>query len=258
VTNRISFITANYVAREVGWAMHGWGHGDAATNDAFRPLGTFGTRFGMLLDDVLRLGFDTVDVWGAHLNPSWATDEHVAIARSLLDERALGVGSYQVWVGTETLERACEVAAALSSRSLSGNVPTRDVRLEALLAEHELRLAFENHPEKTPVEVLEKLPGFVGVCVDTGWFATHGYEPARAIAELGDRVFHVHLKDVLAPGEPHETCRWGDGIVDVEACVRALRQIGYGGAIAVEHEPEAHDPSAELAEMRAQLEGWLE
>ena len=32
----IAFMTANYVARETGWAMHGWGHGDRATNEALR------------------------------------------------------------------------------------------------------------------------------------------------------------------------------------------------------------------------------
>ena len=28
MANRISFMTANYVARETGFAMEGWGHGD--------------------------------------------------------------------------------------------------------------------------------------------------------------------------------------------------------------------------------------
>ena len=52
----------------------------------------------------------------------------------------------------------------------------------------------------------------------------------------------MHLKDVKALGEPHDTCRWGQGIVDVEACVRALRRLGYSGALSIEHEPEDHDP----------------
>jgi sugar phosphate isomerase/epimerase len=70
-------------------------------------------------------------------------------------------------------------------------------------------------------------------------------------------VWHVHLKDVFAVGEPHETCRWGEGIVDIEGCVRALQGIGYTGTIVVEHEPETFDPSAEIRSMREQLEGWL-
>jgi sugar phosphate isomerase/epimerase len=93
--------------------------------------------------------------------------------------------------------------------------------------------------------------------VDTGWWGTHGFDAADAIEELGDHVLHVHLKDVLAEGEPHETCRWGEGVVPVEECVRALQRIGYAGAIAVEHEPEDHDPSEKCRSMRVQLEGWL-
>jgi L-ribulose-5-phosphate 3-epimerase len=257
MTNAISFITANYVAREVGWAMHGWGHGDKATNEAFAPLETFGERFGALLDDVCRLGFDTVDVWGAHLNHDWATDEHVSLARTLIDERELTIGSYQVYAGPEGLERVCDIAATLGTPLLSGNVPLDDERLPSLLAERGLRFAFENHPdEKTPADVLAKI-GKHGACVDTGWFGTQGYSAPQAIEELGERVYHVHLKDVLAVGEPHETCRWGEGIVDVEGCVRALQRIDYTGTIAVEHEPETFDPSEEIRSMRTQLEGWL-
>jgi L-ribulose-5-phosphate 3-epimerase len=257
MTNKISFITANYVAREVGWAMHGWGHGDKATNEAFAPLETFGDRFGVLLDDVRGLGFDTVDVWCGHLNVDWATDEHVALARTLLDQHGLTVGSYQAWVGPENLERACDIAASLGTSLLSGSVPLDDERLPSLLAERGLRFAFENHPdEKTPADLLAKI-GANGACVDTGWFGTNGYSAPQAIEELGDRVWHVHLKDVLAVGEPHETCRWGEGIVDVDGCVRALQAISYTGTIVVEHEPETFDPSEEIRSMRAQLEGWL-
>jgi sugar phosphate isomerase/epimerase len=104
---------------------------------------------------------------------------------------------------------------------------------------------------------IDRGDGLLGATVDTGWWGTHGYDAARAIEELGEHVLHVHLKDVRAVGEPHETCPWGEGIVDVEGCVRALQRMGYGGAIAVEHEPEDHDPSEECAAMRAQLEAWL-
>ena len=44
IPRRVVFMTANEVARETGWAMHGWGHGDRATNEAFAPLETFGER----------------------------------------------------------------------------------------------------------------------------------------------------------------------------------------------------------------------
>ena len=96
--------------------------------------------------------------------------------------------------------------------------------IAAACAERNVCLAVENHPEKTPAELLEKIArghGAFAATVDTGWWGTHGYDAARAIEELGRQAVHVHLKDVLAEGEPHETCRWGEGIVPIRECVRA-------------------------------------
>jgi sugar phosphate isomerase/epimerase len=259
MTITISFLSANYVARELGYRMNGWGEGDRATQDAFSPLETFAGRFDAILADVVALGFAAVDVWDGHLNPAWATDEHVDAAREALERRGLRVATYQAYVGTDGLERACAIAGRLGAPVLSGNVPVADARLPSLLDAHGLRFALENHPEPTPQLMLEKIgdtPG-VGVCVDTGWFGTQGYDAVRAIEELGDRIHQVHLKDVLHEGLPHETCRYGAGVVDIEGCVRALRGLGYRDAISVEHEPETFDPTDEIRVMREQVEGWL-
>jgi L-ribulose-5-phosphate 3-epimerase len=258
--NAVAFTTANEVARETGWAMHGWSHGDRATNDAFRPLETFGERFDALCARIAALGFDTVDVWGAHLGADWATDDHVAAARDALARHGLAVSTYATWLGAANVERACELALALGTDLIGAGFSGEPEALAPVLRAHGVRLAVENHPERTPAEVLatiDRAGGAFAATVDTGWWATQGYDAVRAIEELGDHVAHVHLKDVAATGEPHVTCRWGEGIVDVEACVAALRRLGYRGAIAVEHEPEDHDPSEECRAMRARLEAWL-
>jgi sugar phosphate isomerase/epimerase len=170
------------------------------------------------------------------------------------------VSTYATWVGPSNIARACELARALGTSLIGAGFSGEPEALAPVLERHGVRLAVENHPETTPSEVLAKIerggPTF-GATVDTGWWATQGYDAARAIEELAEHVLHVHLKDVVAEGEPHETCRYGDGIVPVEACVGALRRIGYRGAIAVEHEPETFDPSGEIRTMREQLEGWL-
>jgi L-ribulose-5-phosphate 3-epimerase len=260
VTNAISFMSANYVARQTGYDMCGWGHGDRTTNDHFRPLETFGARFEELLVEIRKLGYDTIDVWGAHLNPEWATDEHLALARELVTRHGLRVATLATWVGPSVIERACEVAVALGTTIIGGGAAGEVSALVPALKEHGVRLGLENHPEHTPQEVLDKIAGgngTLGATVDTGWWATQGYDPVRAIEELGHLVIHVHLKDVLAPGA-HETCRWGLGVVPVEACVRALQGSGYAGAITVEHEPERYDPSEDCREMLAMLRGWLQ
>jgi L-ribulose-5-phosphate 3-epimerase len=258
MTITISFMSANYVARELGFTMDGWGEGDRATNDAFRPLETYAERFDALLADVAELGFDAVDVWNAHLSPDWATDGHVDAACDALARRGIRVATYQVYAGAEQRAWACAIAQRLGAPVLSGNVPVDD-ELPPLLERHGLRFALENHPEPTPQVMLDKIGDLprVGICVDTGWFGTQGYDAVRAIEEIGDRVYQVHLKDVLHEGLPHETCRYGAGVVDIEGCVHALQRIDYGGAISVEHEPETFDPTDEIREMRQQVAGWL-
>ena len=256
-----SFMTANYVARRTGWAMHGWGHGDRETNAYFRDVETYAERLDEVLRDVRALGFDAVDVWGAHLSPAWATHEHVAAAREALERHGLRVTSYATWLGRDRgeIERACGIALALGTTLIGAGASDLAAAIP-VLRERGVRLGIENHPEKTPAEVLAKIErdgAVLGATVDTGWWGTQGYDPVRAIEELAPHVLHVHLKDVVREGEPHDTCRWGEGIVDAEACVRALQRIGYAGAITVEHEPEDHDPSQECREMREQLEAWL-
>jgi sugar phosphate isomerase/epimerase len=264
-THPIAFMTANYVARETGYAMHGWAHGDGTTNEAFAPIETYAERFDALLADVQALGFDTIDVWGAHLNAEWATDAHVEAACEAIARRGLRVATYAAWIGPANVERASELALALGTTLIGGGCSGDAGEIASVLSHHGVRLGIENHPEGTPAELLIKIvrgddagyPGVFGATVDTGWWGTQGYDAAHAIEELGDRIFHVHLKDVRWVGEPHETCRWGDGIVPIERCVRTLQRIGYAGAIAVEHEPERFDPTDDLREMRAQLEQWL-
>ena len=49
--------------------------------------------------------------------------------------------------------------------------------LEELLKDYDLRFGYENHPEKTPDELMKRIHGGgerVSVTLDTGWFGTHG------------------------------------------------------------------------------------
>ena len=258
--NAVAFTTANFVARGTGWSMHGWGHGDRATNEAFAPLETYDERLDALLDDVRELGFEAIDLWGAHLAPEWATDDHVAIARDALARHGIEVTTYAAWVGPGNVDRCAELALALGTDLIGAGISGDPAAIGASALRHGVTVAIENHPERSPREVLDKIEaadGGLAATVDTGWWATHGFDPVTAIEELAPHVRHVHLKDVLRAGEPHETCPWGKGIVDVHGCVSALRGMGYTGALTVEHEPEDHDPSPDLRAMRERLEGWL-
>lgn len=264
--NTLSFMTANYVARQIGYHMtKGWMEGDDATNAYFAPLETYDERFRAMLAEIKGLGFDAVDIWLAHLNWRWATPEHLAIARAALDDTGLQVVSIAGWFGNapEEVAASCRIAQALGTTVLGGNsglLGSDRAMLAALMRDHGLRFGYENHPEKSTAELLAKTgtgdEDVIGLCVDTGWFGTHGYDAVTALQEVYPRLFHVHLKDVLAPGA-HETCRYGRGCVAIEASVRTLVELGYTGAISIEHEPEHDNPNADCVANLAMVKAWL-
>jgi L-ribulose-5-phosphate 3-epimerase len=122
----------------------------------------------------------------------------------------------------------------------------------ATLKEQNLRLGIENHPEKNPEEMLAQIgdtaDGHIGTTIDTGWYATQSYDVPTAIEKLFPHIFHVHLKDVLPPGDnlSHINCGHGKGIVPIEACVRTLHRLGYTGDYSNENHCLDHDPREEL------------
>jgi inosose dehydratase len=83
----------------------------------------------------------------------------------------------------------------------------------------------------------------VGVCLDTGnsWLA--GSEPLDYIKTFGQRIQHVHWKDLPAEMEAQRGTLYGcgmslnalgDGVIDIPAIVAALKEIGFDGATTLE------------------------
>jgi sugar phosphate isomerase/epimerase len=262
----VSFMLANYCARPTGWNMTGgWGEGDEATNEWFRPIETYGERLDTYLADVEALGFAAVDFWTSLLNPPWATDAHIAIAQERLAAHHLAVYSIAGWLGSTPAQfiRTCEIATALGAPVLGGGTSLlhKDrAFVVATLQQYGLRLGIENHPEKSADELQAQIgdggDGTIGATVDTGWFGTQGVDAAEALHALAPHLFVVHLKDVREVGQ-HNTCRYGAGIVPIERCVRVLQAIDFGGTISVEHEPEFFDPTGDIKASFAMLKGWL-
>src|SRR5690242_20683352 len=147
VANQISFMTANYVARQTGYAMDGgWDQGDSTTQAHFRTLETFRHRFDDLLADIAGLGFEAIDLWSAHLHGNWATDAHIATARELLERHSLPVLSLGGGFGSsiEELDAFCRIANGVGCSILGGRTELleneRDRALD-VLGRHGLRLA---------------------------------------------------------------------------------------------------------------------
>jgi L-ribulose-5-phosphate 3-epimerase len=260
--SKVSFNGANVVAQQLGWHLtQGWAQGERAASAYYAPIATFEQRFDDFIRTVAEAKFDTVDIWCAMLSYKWATPPHLAAANRVLDRRGVSVASYSGCFGStaDEFRRSNEVISGIGSSILGGRAALletdRDTAL-SILEEFGNVLALENRPEKNTEELTAQIgtdhSGLVGAAVDTGWWATQGFDAAQAIRELGPLLFYVHLKDVRAVGA-HDTCVFGDGIVPVADCVTALQEIGYDGAISIEHEPEHYDPFPEVEINRRRL-----
>lgn len=101
------------------------------------------------------LGVAVIDLWTAHLNPAWATPEHVAAAKRELERTGLSVSSLAGGFGStpEAFAASCHLAADLGAPVLGGSsgllYTDRDALL-SLLREYGVTFGLENHPEKTP------------------------------------------------------------------------------------------------------------
>ncbi|MFH1370225.1 MAG: sugar phosphate isomerase/epimerase family protein [Planctomycetota bacterium] len=63
--------------------------------------------------------------------------------------------------------------------------------------------------------------------------------PVEAVGKLSPWIKHVHIKDALrtrSPGEWGTEVVWGTGEVNAEKFLKALKQAGFKGALAVERE----------------------
>lgn len=276
-TDDPSFMGANFVARELRYRMvGGWSEGDAAAQEYFRSETTFAERFDALLSEISGAGFRAIDLWAAHLHPSWATENQVREALRLLDAHGLRLASLAAWLPADAreIENACRLARALDCRLIGGGCDAgvltegRDSLVEAL-EQNEVVFGYENHPETSLREILEKIGprhDRIGITLDTGWLGTQGVDAVAAARELAPRIVHVHLKDIREPRKSpgptlrdmgHETCVLGDGIVPVERCVDALKIAGYRGGISIEHEPEDRDPMPEVSISLHRVRKWL-
>jgi inosose dehydratase len=176
------------------------------------------------------------------------------------DERAMTAGrsgaaprlAERTWSGmVEVLRYAAERAAGRGVRAVvhphAGGYLEFEDEVDRLLAE-------------VPRETL-------GLCLDTGHALYAGSDPAALVRRHGDRIEHLHLKDVTAPILARGLGFWdavaagifcaiGDGLLDLDDLRRALDASGYAGFATVEQDrrPDtAGDPAADLHRSVARL-----
>ena len=92
-------------------------------------------------------------------------------------------------------------------------------------------------------------------CPDTGHLAAGGGDPAALIRSYGNRLQHVHLKDVRL--EPLEFVPLGQGSVDFSDVLAAVLESGYDGWLMVELDSYPGDPAEAAQISKAYLDRLL-
>ncbi len=131
----------------------------------------------------------------------------------------------------------------------------RECGLKYALEVHPGQIAFDLFSAEAALDALDGRPEF-GFTFDPSHLHWQGVDPVEFVRRFPDRIFHVHVKDcalslngragLLCSYLPYGDVRrgWqprspGRGGLDWEAIIRALNEIGYDGALAVEFQ----DPS---------------
>ncbi len=261
----ISFITANYVARARQYdGNEDWGYHDRATRNSMSLA-----SWNDVLIDIKNAGFLAADLWMAHCDPSTHTTQYRDALVATCAENNLRLASYAGGLFANEprdADRAVAWVRSLGIDTFAGGLwgKLADANfapaMNDLFAQHGVRWAYENHPEKSVEEILRKIDGGkrrnIGVALDTGWCGTQGMDALDAVKRLREHLFLLHLKDVKAPGR-HDTCTLGDGVVGIEPIVRYLKETGFDGTICIEHEPYDHDPTEDVIESLKRVEAWL-
>jgi sugar phosphate isomerase/epimerase len=187
-------------------------------------------------------------------------------AAAILKQHGLRVVAYTGGLGRPDLSRAdaekvYETARAIGAPLLGVGLHPTNARLAYDLGKaYGIKYAIENHPEKSPRELLARIGDYgevIGVTQDTGFWGKFGYDAITATRELKDHLLHLHLKQVQETPDGWSTCAYDEGVVDVEGVVKTLKEIGYRGAISVEHEPEDEDPTPAVVHSAELLRTWL-
>ncbi len=269
-------------------------------NNADLPELRLGTAALTIMDDIARLGYEgcqlgvgfpegdelrramaarrlrLAEVYAAlPATPDGPTDEALPEAMERLRLLDAGDGEVLCVAFDGSADRD-----AVAGRAVTGPAPslTDDgwARLVDLL--HELgtatlargrRMAFHPHVAtyiETPAEV-ERLvastdPTLVPICLDVGHYLAGGGDPVAALRTLGERVTHVHVKDVdldvLEGLRSGRIANFGDavrariftelgsGALDLDGVIAALVARDYAGWLMVEQD-STWDPPSESA-----------
>jgi len=211
---------------------------------------------------VKECGLRRIEVCAVHTG----FDDPAAFGRLAEQYRAAGVPIVSIGVnriGTDraAAERLFECAKAAGLDRMSVDFPLEGID-DALAIADELSerygvlLGIHNHGGRhwlgstTALKwVFGKTSKRVGLNIDTAWALDSHEDPLKMVAEFGDRLHLVHIKDfVFAANRQPEDVVVGTGNLKLIDLDRALVDVGFSGEAILEYEGDVDNPVPALRE----------
>lgn len=210
------------------------------------------------LEKIHELGLHYVEFFGAHYPP---TDNPAKVAemKAKLDKHDISISCHGV-AGFGADHAANELMFKFAKLSGIKNIsadfaPDAHDSLQKLVAQYDIRIAGHNHGpghrwDKVD-DILKQIRGLdprIGACADLGHYIRSGEDPAQVIHKLKGKLYGVHLKDFVEAKKEAKGCILGQGVMDVEAVFKAMKDVQFpaDGALSLEYEENPKDPVEEI------------
>lgn len=166
----------------------------------------------------------------------------------------------------EEADQAFEYTKNVGLKMIVG-VPYYDIMdyVESKIMEYDISVAIHCHgpdnlPFPSPADAFERVKHRdqrFGICVDIAHVIRSGLDPVEQITLVKSRLLDMHIWDVSKAAKEGGAVRPGKGVLDFEAVLKTLVNIGYSGSLSIEYGAEPENPVPGCIETKGYINGIL-
>lgn len=138
-------------------------------------------------------------------------------------------------------------------------------KLENFVKEYDIKIAIHNHGKTDPhfpspqsaLKAVTNMDPRCGLCIDVGHTAEIGVDVVESIAEAGNRLLDLHIKDMRDMSNADSQVPVGEGHMPVPQIFRQLRKQRYRGGVMLEYEADENNPLPGMIKSFSYMRGVL-
>ncbi|MCI0693605.1 sugar phosphate isomerase/epimerase [candidate division KSB1 bacterium] len=218
---------------------------------------------------ILELRTPYVNIKSFHL-PYENSPEELAAGRREFEEAGLqivGGGNNNIIEDTDEHVRMFFEYAKMSGMPLLVIAPKPEIlpRIEKFVKQYNIKVAIHNHgPEdkyfpapRDALKLIKNMDPRVGLCIDIGHTTRTGADVVQEIAEAGNRVLDMHIKDLKDLMVKESQCIVGEGAMPIPEIFAQLQKMKYAGYANLEYEIDKDNPLPGMKQSFAYMRGVL-